>query len=157
MSFSVAVTSVKTSIREAITFALCPVNPTTLSDPDYRDRDIEADFSIEAILTLPAGAGISSQMKPSWPWEWSGQEATVPSLEHHGKPVGEPVYRVHVPGTEDLEHAYEIVQPDGSVDSFLVALRRTIVGPEKMGGTGLLRIYTKPHGSEPVGPVAQSE
>jgi putative ATP-dependent endonuclease of OLD family len=116
----------KTTILEAIALLLSPVNPTTLSDPDYHDRDIEAGFSIEAVLSLPAGAGISSQMKPSWPWEWSGEEATVPSLEHDGKRAGEPVYRVRVRGTEDLELAYEIVQPDGSADSFPVALRRAI-------------------------------
>lgn len=65
-------------------------------------------------------------MRPSWPWEWTGEEAFVPTLEHDGKPVGEPVYRVRVRGTEDLELAYEIVQPDGSADSFPVALRRAI-------------------------------
>ncbi|MGF6306571.1 hypothetical protein ABIB82_000009 [Bradyrhizobium sp. i1.8.4] len=67
---------------------------------------------------------MSSQMKPSWPWEWIGEEAAVPALEHDGKLAGEPVYRVR--GTEDLELAYEIVQPDGSADSFPVALRRAI-------------------------------
>jgi putative ATP-dependent endonuclease of OLD family len=116
----------KTTILEAIALLFSPVNPTTLSDPDYHDRDIEAGFSIEAVLSLPVGAGMSSQMKPSWPWEWSGEEAAVPALEHDGKLVGEPVYRVRVRGTEDLELAYEIVQPDGSADSFPVALRRAI-------------------------------
>ncbi len=116
----------KTTILEAIALLLSPVNPTTLSDPDYKDRNIEAGFSIEAVLSLPTGAGISSQMKPSWPWEWTGQEASVPSLEHDGKPAGEPVYRVRVRGSEDLELAFEIVQPDGSADSFPVALRRAI-------------------------------
>ena len=116
----------KATILEAIALLLGPVNPTTLSDPDYHDRDIEAGFCIEAVLSLPASAGINSQMKPSWPWEWSGEEANVPSLEHDGKPLGEPVYRVRVRGTEDLELAYEIIQPDGSADSFPVALRRAI-------------------------------
>jgi len=116
----------KTTILEAIALLLSPVNPTTLSDPDYHDRDIEAGFSIEAVLSLPVGAGMSSQMKPSWPWEWSDEEAAVPALEHEGKLAGEPVYRVRVRGTEDLELAYEIVQPDGSADSFPVALRRAI-------------------------------
>ena len=116
----------KTTILEAIALLLSPINPTTLSDPDYHDRDIEAGFSIEAVLSLPVGAGMSSQMKPSWPWEWTGEEAAVPALEHDGKLAGEPVYRVRVRGTEDLELAYEIVQPDGSADSFPVALRRAI-------------------------------
>ncbi|MGY4319055.1 hypothetical protein [Bradyrhizobium sp. JR3.5] len=69
---------------------------------------------------------MSGQMKPSWPWEWTGEEAAVPALEHDGKLAGEPVYRVRVRGTEDLELAYGIVQPDGSTDSFPVALRRAI-------------------------------
>lgn len=116
----------KTTILEAIALLFSPVNPTTLSDPDYHDRDIEAGFSIEAVLSLPLGAGMSSQMKPSWPWEWTGEEAAVPAFEHDGKLAGEPVYRVRVRGTEDLELAYEIVQPDGSADSFPVALRRAI-------------------------------
>ncbi len=55
----------KTTILEAIALLLGPVNPTTLSDPDYHHRDIEAGFSIEAVLSLPVGARISSQMKPS--------------------------------------------------------------------------------------------
>ena len=116
----------KTTILEAIALLLSPVNPTTLSDPDYHDRDIEAGFSIEAVLSMSVGVGMSSQMKPSWPWEWTGEEAAVPALEHNGKLAGEPVYRVRVRGTEDLELAYEIVQPDGSADSFPVALRRAI-------------------------------
>jgi len=116
----------KTTILEAIALLLSPVNPTTLSDPDYHARDIEAGFSIEAVLSLPIGAGISIQMKPSWPWEWTGEEASVPTLEEGGTPAGEPVYRVRVRGTEDLELAYEIVQPDGSADSFPVALRSAI-------------------------------
>jgi putative ATP-dependent endonuclease of OLD family len=116
----------KTTILEAIALLFSPINPTTLSDPDYHDRDIEAGFSIEAVLSLPAGAEMSSQMKPSWPWEWSGEEAAVPALEHNGEVAGEAVYRVRVRGTEDLELAYEIVQPDGSADSFPVALRRAI-------------------------------
>jgi len=116
----------KTTILEAIALLFSPVNPTTLSDPDYHDRDIEAGFSIEAVVSLPVSAGMSSQMKPSWPWEWTGEEAAVPALEHDGKLAGEPVYRVRVRGTEDLELAYEIVQPDGSADSFPVALRRAI-------------------------------
>ncbi|MGA8611095.1 MAG: AAA family ATPase [Xanthobacteraceae bacterium] len=116
----------KTTILEAIALLFSPVNPTTLSDPDYHDRDIEGGFSIEAVASLPVGAGMSSQMKPSWPWEWTGEEAAVPVLEHDGKLAGEPVYRFRVRGTEDLELAYEIVQPDGSADSFPVALRRAI-------------------------------
>jgi putative ATP-dependent endonuclease of the OLD family len=67
-------------------------------------------------------------MKLSWPWGWTGcgDEASVPTLENDGKPAGQPVYRVRVRGTEDLELTYEIAQPDGSADSFPVALHRAI-------------------------------
>jgi putative ATP-dependent endonuclease of OLD family len=116
----------KTTILEAIALLLSPVNPTTLSDPDYHDRNIHAGFSIEAVLSLPIAAGMNSQMRPSWPWEWTGEEAAIPALGDDGKLPGEPVYRVRVRGTEDLELAYEILQPDGSADSFPVALRRAI-------------------------------
>jgi hypothetical protein len=44
-------------------------------------------------------------MKPFWLSEWTGEQASVPTLEHDGKPVGESVYRVR--GTEDLELAYD--------------------------------------------------
>ena len=46
-----------------------------------------------------------------------------PDLE--GDP-GEPVYRLRVRGTEDLELVYEVVQPDGSTDSLPVTLRRSM-------------------------------
>ena len=48
--------------------------------------------------------------------------------------LGEPVYRARVRGTEDLELAYEIVQPDGTTDNFPVtpaALDWTLV---RLGG-----------------------
>jgi putative ATP-dependent endonuclease of the OLD family len=116
----------KTTILDAIALLFSPVNPTNLSDPDYHDRNVEAGFSIEAILSLPLASVMSAQIKPSWPWEWTGETASVPSLEDDGKLVGEPVYRIRVRGTEDLELAYEILQPDGTTDNFPVALRRSI-------------------------------
>jgi len=116
----------KTTILDAIALLFSPVNPTNLSDPDYHDRHVDAGFAIEAILSLPLGSVMSAQIKPSWPWEWTGETASVPSLEDDGKLVGEPVYRIRVRGTEDLELAYEILQPDGTTDHFPVALRRSI-------------------------------
>ena len=116
----------KSTILDAVALLLSPVNPANLSDTDYHARDIGAGFSIEAVLFLPAATGVSNQLKPSWPWEWAGGEASLPNLEDNGKMGGEPVYRVRVRGTEDLELAYEIVQPDGTTDSFPVALRRSI-------------------------------
>ena len=46
---------------------------------------------------------------------------------------GEPVYRLRVRGTEDLELAYEIVQPDGTADTLSTGFRRSI-GLVRLGG-----------------------
>lgn len=116
----------KTTILDAIGLILSPVNPSNLSDTDYHGRQIDVGFVIEAVMSLPLGSGISDQLKPSWPWEWTGADVAVPTLGDDGKPAGEPVYRLRVRGTEDLELVYEIVQPDGSTDNFPVALRRMI-------------------------------
>lgn len=115
----------KTSILDAVALLLSPVNPANLSDTDYLGRNVEAGFIIEAILSLPPETGINSQSKPAWPWQWNGKKAVIPSAEATAEP-GEPVYRIRVRGTEDLELLYEVAQPDGTTDNFHVALRRNI-------------------------------
>jgi putative ATP-dependent endonuclease of OLD family len=116
----------KTTILDAIGLLLSPTNPTTLADTDYHARNIEAGFVIEAILSLPPESEISQQTKASWPWDWNGSEAVVPTIDGEGGIKGQPVYRLRVRGTEDLELVYEIVQPDGATDSLPVGLRRSI-------------------------------
>lgn len=116
----------KTTILDAIGLLFSPVNPTNLSDTDYQARGVDAGFVIEAIVSLPMASGINDLLKPSWPWDWNGTDLSVPSIDDDSKPTGEPVYRLRVRGTEDLELAYEIVQPDGSTDFFPVSLRRSI-------------------------------
>jgi putative ATP-dependent endonuclease of OLD family len=116
----------KTTILDAIALLLSPVNSNILSDTDYYGRDINAGFVIEAVASLPPGSGIHDQLKPAWPWAWDGTEVSVPATEDDTKPAGEPVYRLRVRGTEDQELSYEILQPDGSIDFFPVALRRSI-------------------------------
>lgn len=116
----------KTTILDAVGLLLSPVNPANLADTDYHARKIEDGFEIEAVLSLPAGCGVNEQHKPSWPWEWDGREPVVPSTEDQTKQTGEPVYRVRVRGTEDLELVYEIFHPDSTATSFPVALRRSI-------------------------------
>src|SRR4029077_4513620 len=92
----------------------------------YHARNIEAGFVIEAVVSLPPESGINRQAKASWPWDWSGIEAVVPSIDSESGLKGEPVYRLRVRGTEDLELAYEIVQPDGAADLLSVGMRRSI-------------------------------
>jgi len=116
----------KTTILDAIALLLSPTNPPTLADTDYHDRAIQAGFVIEAIVSLPSEIGINKQTKVSWPWAWNGTDAVVPSIESGDGFKGEPVYRLRVRGTEDLELAYEIVQPDGGADNLSVGLRRRI-------------------------------
>ncbi len=115
----------KTAILDAIGLLLSPTNPATIADTDYCSRATEAGFGIEAIVSLPPGSGINQQTKPSWPWDWNGSDAVVPSIDGE-EGIKEPVYRLRVRGTEDLELAYEIVQPDGTTDNLTVGLRRTI-------------------------------
>ncbi len=116
----------KTTILDAIGLLLSPTNFTTLSDTDYHARNVDGRFVIEAVISLPLESGINNHVKPSWPWEWNGDDAVGPSMQGDERTSSEPVYRVRVSGTEDLELAYEIVQPDNSTDIFPVALRRAI-------------------------------
>lgn len=123
----------KTTILEAIGLLLSPANAGTLPDTDYHARSLDSGFLIEAVMSLPHECGIDNQVKPSWPWEWNGVEPVVPSIDAEEPITNESVYRLRVRGTEDLELVYEVLQPDGSLDSFSLALRRTI-GLVRLGG-----------------------
>jgi putative ATP-dependent endonuclease of the OLD family len=116
----------KTTILDAIGLLLNPINPLTLADTDYHDRAIGAGFSIEAVVSLPAESGINQQTKPSWPLDWNGTDVVVPSIDGDATIKSEPVYRLRVRGTEDLELVYEVLQPDGTTDNLTVGLRRSI-------------------------------
>jgi putative ATP-dependent endonuclease of OLD family len=120
----------KTTIVDAIGLLLSPVNSSNLADTDYFCRRIEDGFEIEAVMSLPAIGAMDDQVRPSWPWAWDGKEPIVPATDGV---AGEPVYRLRVRGTEDLELAYEILQPDGSTDGLPVRLRRSI-GLVRLGG-----------------------
>ncbi len=122
----------KTTVLEAIALLLSPTNAVTVSDTDYYMRKADAEFTIEGVFELPPESGINELLKPSWPWEWSGTEPVVPNAEGE-PPKGVPVYVLRVRGTEDLELAFEIVQPDGTADLLPVALRRSI-GLVRLGG-----------------------
>ena len=117
----------KTSILESVGLLFSPTNNTNISDADYYLRDVASGFSIEAIVQFPANIGINTQFKESWPWVWDGDAAVVPGLDGDGAPrSSQPVYRVRLRGTADLDLSYEIVQPNGNVDTFGVGLRRAV-------------------------------
>lgn len=123
----------KTTVLDAIALLLSPTNPANVPDTDYHARDIASGFEIEAVISLPEHTGIHHQWKQAWPWEWNGSEAVVPSADAEGTVIAQPVYRLRVRGTEDLELVYEIVQPDGTADGLPVGLRRS-VGLVRLGG-----------------------
>lgn len=117
----------KTTMLDAISLLLHPTNTYALMDTDYWRRDVESEFTIEAVMSVPADTGISEQSKMNWPWEWDGTNPVFPTEADDGSGLAsEPVYVLRVRGTADLELAYEIVQPDGSVNSLSVGLRRAI-------------------------------
>jgi putative ATP-dependent endonuclease of OLD family len=116
----------KTTILDAVGLLLSPTNSVSLSDTDYYDRDVKAGFVIEAIISLPPSSGIDHQTKASWPWLWSGDQAVVPSMEGENATQGEAVFRFRVRGTEELDLAFEIIQPDNTADTLPVTLRRAI-------------------------------
>ncbi|MDP9177061.1 MAG: ATP-binding protein [Gemmatimonadota bacterium] len=115
----------KTTILDAIGLLFSPNNSSMLFDSDYYDRNIGEDFSIEAVVALLPTEGINYQTSPSWPWHWNGTEAVVPSEADEGT-SNDPVYRLRVRGTPELELSYEIVQPDDASANLSVSLRRAI-------------------------------
>lgn len=122
----------KTTILDAIGLLLNPTNATAVTDTEYYLRKEDVGFSIEAVMAIPDAVPINQQAKPAWPWAWNGTEAVVPNLDD-GSPPQDPVYKLRVRGTEDLELVYEIVQPDGTGDILTVGLRRA-VGLVRLGG-----------------------
>jgi putative ATP-dependent endonuclease of the OLD family len=117
----------KTTILDAIALLLSPTNPNVVPDTDYYGRAEEHGFVIDALISLPSDFSINKMLKPSWPWDWNGEEPVVPSIE--GDPASvhnDPVYWLQVTGTERLELLYEIKQPDGTTDSLTLDLRRQI-------------------------------
>ena len=118
----------KTTVLEAIALLLNPSNAPLVSESDYWQRDSTQEFVIEAVIALPPDMGISAQRNMSWPWDWDGKHAVLPPVsEDDDLPMpDDPVYRVRVRGTTELELAWEIVQPNDETDHFSVAVRRKI-------------------------------
>ncbi len=118
----------KTTVLEAIALLLNPSNAPVVAESDYWQRDSTQEFVIEAVMALPADTGISTQRNFSWPWNWDGKDAvSPPASEDDDLPIpDDPVYRVRVRGTTELELVWEVVQPHDEADHFSVAVRRKI-------------------------------
>lgn len=118
----------KTTVLEAIGLLLSPSNMAVLSEADYWARDSAQEFVIEAVMALPDATGIGTQNTFAWPWAWNGQAAVAPSADGEDDlpAPGEPVYRVRVRGTTELELAWEVIQPNEEVSHFSTAIRRRI-------------------------------
>lgn len=119
----------KTTILEAIALLLSPTNATTVSESDYWQRDSSQEFLIEAVISLSEASGINTQKNFSWPWTWNGTDAVQPAAKEEGEALpdaDDPVYRVRVRGTTELELAWEIVQPNDEADHLSVSVRRKI-------------------------------
>ncbi|MBK3798206.1 AAA family ATPase [Azospirillum brasilense] len=126
----------KTTILEAIALLLNPSNAALVSDNDYWRRQRKDGFFIGAIISLPPDSSISTQTRPAFPWEWDGKQARAPQDPEDGEPVlpvGPPVYKVSVSGSEELDLTYAIHNPNGTTDIFSPALRREI-GLVRLGG-----------------------
>lgn len=119
----------KTTVLEALALLLSPTNATTVSESDYWHRDNIQEFHIEAVIALSEASGINTQRSFSWPWHWDGADAVQPPAKEDGDDLpgtDDPVYRVRVRGTAELELAWEIIQPSGEADHFSVNVRRKI-------------------------------
>lgn len=127
----------KTTLLDAIALLLSPSNTFVLSEADYWLRNYDAEFVIQAAISLPASSEISDQQKFAWPWEWNGEDAVppiVPNSEEDDIPTpDQPVYRLQVRGSPDLEINWEIIQPNDDIDSLSAAVRRKI-GCVRLGG-----------------------
>jgi putative ATP-dependent endonuclease of the OLD family len=118
----------KTTILDAVGLLLSASNATTVSETDYWRRDNMTEFSIEGVVALPDGVDPNSLSVLLMPWEWNGQDAVLPGNPQDGD-VAEatnPVYRLRVRGTPDLELVWEVVQPDDSTVALSAAFRKKI-------------------------------
>lgn len=120
----------KTTVLDAIALLLSPTNATIVSEADYGNRDSTQELVIEAVMHIPASSEISTQRSFAWPWAWNGENAVTPTAKADGADdmptPDDPVYRIRVRGTRELELVWEIVQPHDEADHFSVALRRKI-------------------------------
>jgi putative ATP-dependent endonuclease of OLD family len=123
----------KTTILDAIALLLHPTNGHPLSDSDYWLRDVDSEFEVEAVISMPASSGMHTQNTMAWPWDWDANAKNASHPVDDDDAEHKPVFKVRVRGSSDLELIHEMLQPDGTTVSLSVAMRRAI-GLVKLSG-----------------------
>ncbi|MBK7950639.1 MAG: AAA family ATPase [Deltaproteobacteria bacterium] len=70
----------KTTILDAIALLLSPSNSFTISESDFWMRDTSEEFSVSAVVSIPAESGISTQSSFA-AGRWDGKDAIFPVLQ----------------------------------------------------------------------------
>jgi putative ATP-dependent endonuclease of OLD family len=117
----------KSTILDAISLLLHPSNAFALTEADYWRREVENEFCVEAVMTVPQKCGLHDQTKNAWPWTWDGKDTSVPDMENKDEAAAhESVFVVRVRGTADFELLFEVRQPNEELEHFGVGVRRSI-------------------------------
>lgn len=117
----------KSTILEALGILFSASGNGSVAESDFWNKKSEDGFSIEATIYVSEDFDFSSGNKIYWPWEWDGNDATLPIVDADQGPESQcPVFKVSVNATADYELSWEIVQPDGIREHFPVGLRRKI-------------------------------
>lgn len=112
----------KTTVLEAIGRALSPAPAGPASEHDYYRRKTEDGFELELVLGK-LGDALEGAFRPPALWGWQG-----PGKEMLDAPVmdAEPVMRLRVHGTADLEMEHRLLLPNGEEVNFSADKRRLL-------------------------------
>jgi hypothetical protein len=110
----------KTTILEAIGRAVSPAPGGPASEHDYFERRTEDGFEIELVIG-DLSPELKGSFRPPALWGWQGEEQP---LRQAPLETTEPVLRLLVRGTADLELEHRLLSPDGEELFFSVDKRR---------------------------------
>lgn len=120
----------KSTVLEAIALLFSSASNFSLSEHDYHNRDVDAGFSIEAVLAVGDGAFLRDEGFPAPPLQgWlNGKLHDLPDEDG-----AEAVLVCRLTGTGDQEARYEIIGAGGELRApFSRALRRRL-GMARLG------------------------
>ncbi len=112
----------KSNVLAAISLLLAPSAQGARSEFDYFERRVADGFEIEALLSGLDATTLSTdrRLPPLFGLKEDGSLEMLPSAGT------EPVLKIRVAGTADLEAVHEIVAPSGDPFPFSVALRKKL-------------------------------